>query len=76
MVTSLFLDALLRLPSWLHLAKQTRKANWQRLVRHAAPGSHETFNCVSACLALASRHAHLYAMSRQVKANEGSPRRP
>ena len=73
-VTSLFLGALLRVPSWLHLAKQTRKANWQRLVRHAAPLNHETFNYVSEFLALDALRAHLYAVACQVKANKGLER--
>lgn len=74
MVTSLFLGALLRIPSWLHLAKQTRKPNWQRLVRHAAPLNHETFNYVSEFLALDALRAHLYAVARQVKVNQGLER--
>jgi hypothetical protein len=73
-VTSLFLGALLRLPSWLRLAKQTRKPNWQRLVRHTAPLNHETFNYVSEFLALGHLRAHLYAVARQVKANKGLER--
>lgn len=42
-MTSLFLGALLGVPSWLKLAKRTRKPNWQRLVRYAEALNHEVF---------------------------------
>ncbi len=46
-VTSLFLGALLGVPSWLKLAKRTRKPNWQRLIRYGEALNHEVFNYVS-----------------------------
>ena len=69
-VTSLFLGALLRLPSWLKLAKKTRKKTWQRLVRYPEPLNHEVFNYVSEFLCLEDLRAHLYALARQAKANK------
>ncbi len=67
---SLFLGALLRVPSWLKLAKQTRKRGWQRLMRYPEPLNHEVFNYVSEFLSLEDLREHLYAVARQAKANK------
>jgi hypothetical protein len=69
-VPSLFLGALLRVPSWLQLAKETRKAAWQRIVRHAKPLNHEVFNYVSEFLRWDDLREHLYALARTAKANK------
>ena len=69
-VTSLFLGALLALPSWLKLAKKTRKKSWQRLIRHPRPLNHEVFNYVAQFLRLEDLRAHLYALARQAKTNK------
>jgi hypothetical protein len=69
-VTSLFLGALLCLPSWLKLAKKTRKQNWQRLMGYPQALDHEVFNYVSEFLCLPDLRQHLYALVRQAKANK------
>jgi hypothetical protein len=58
-VASLFLGALLRVPSWLKLAKKTRKKSWQRLMQHPQALNHEVFNYVSQFLFLDDLREHL-----------------
>jgi hypothetical protein len=67
---SLFLGALLGLPSWLKVAKKTRKKSWQRLMRYGQALNHEVFNCVAEFLALEALREHLYAVARCAKANK------
>lgn len=69
-VPCLFLGALLRVPSWLQLAKHTRQRPWQRFLRYAQPLNHEVFNYVSEFLNLADLRDHLYAVARVAKANK------
>jgi hypothetical protein len=71
---SLFLGALLRVPSWLKLAKKTRKKSWQRLLRYPQALNHEVFNYVSEFLCLDDLREHLYALARQAKANKALDR--
>jgi hypothetical protein len=71
---SLFLGALLGLPSWLKVAKKTRKKSWQRLMRYAPGLNHEVFNYVSEFLSLEALREHLYAVARQAKANKALDR--
>jgi hypothetical protein len=73
-VVSLFWGALLRVPSWLKLAKKTRKKSWQRLMRYPEALNHEVFNYVSEFLCLDDLREHLYALARQVKANKALDR--
>lgn len=67
---SLFLGALLALPSWLTVAKKTRKKSWQRLIRYGQALNHELFNYVSEFLSLEALREHLYAVARRAKANK------
>jgi hypothetical protein len=67
---SLFLGALLALPSWLQVAKKTRKKSWQRLMRYHQGLNHELFNYVSEFLSLEALREHLYAVARRAKANK------
>jgi len=67
---SLFLGALLGLPSWLTVAKRTRKKSWQRLMRYGRALNHEVFNYVSEFLSLDALREHLYAVARCAKANK------
>jgi hypothetical protein len=71
---SLFLGALLALPSWLKVAKKTRKKSWQRLMRYRQALNHEAFNYVSEFLALEALREHLYAVAQRAKANKGLDR--
>jgi hypothetical protein len=73
-VTSLFLGALLRLPSWLKLAKMARKKTWQRLLQYPQALNHEVFNYVSEFLFLADLREHLYAVARRAQANKALDR--
>lgn len=73
-VISLFLGALLRLPSWLKLAKMTRKKSWQRLMQYPQALNHEVFNYVSEFLFPADLREHLYAVARKAKANKALDR--
>lgn len=67
---SLFLGALLGLPSWLKVAKKTRKQSWQRLMRYGQGLNHEAFNYVSEFLSLDALREHLYVVARRAKANK------
>lgn len=67
---SLFLGALLALPSWLKVAKKTRKKGWQRLMHYGQGLNHELLNYVSEFLSLEDLRKHLYAVARRAKANK------
>lgn len=67
---SLFLGALLALPSWLKVAKKTRKKNWQRFMAYDGELNHELFNYVSEFLSLEALREHLYAVAQRAKANK------
>jgi hypothetical protein len=69
-VPALFLGALLRVPSWLQLARETRRPGWQRFLRQPQPLNHEVFNYVSQFLSLDDLREHLYAVARAAKANK------
>lgn len=73
-VVSLFLGALLGLPSWLKLAKKTRKRGWQRFLRYGEGLNHEVFNYVSEFLSLDALRDHLYELARRAKANKSLER--
>ena len=73
-VVSLFLGALLGLPSWIKVAKKTRKRKWQRLMGYAQALNHEVFNYVTEFLSLESLREHLYWMARCAKANKALDR--
>lgn len=71
---SLFLGALLALPSWLKVAKKTRQQSWQRLMRYPQGLNHEVFNYVSEFLSLEDLRENLYVVARRAKANKGLDR--
>lgn len=67
---TLFLGALLRVPSFLRLASETRRPGWRRLVGLRAPVSEEVFNYVSERHRLEDLRAVLVATNRTLKQNK------
>lgn len=69
-VLTLLLGVVLRMDSYAHLASQTKRRRWQRLIHWAAAISHDTLEYVAERLRPEDLRQTLAAVAQQLKANK------